>query len=136
MVTLAIGVVVSVAAYFRQREIEQREREAAEIETRIQTRAQEILADYEETGQGWFWETDRRGRSPICRARWPRFSGVRSKISLDGPFSSCSTWPIRPGKGAHAGFPSLGPRQLCRTGRARGDRHGRALVADQWPPDL
>ncbi|GMM62274.1 EAL domain-containing protein [Novosphingobium pituita] len=62
MVTLAIGVVVSVAAYFRQREIEQREREAAEIETRIQTRAQEILADYEETGQGWFWETDRRGQ--------------------------------------------------------------------------
>ena len=27
---------------------------------RIATRAQDILTDYEETGQGWFWETDRR----------------------------------------------------------------------------
>lgn len=62
MITLGIGVAVAVAAYFRQREVEQREREQMEIETRIQTRAQEILADYEETGQGWFWETDRRGQ--------------------------------------------------------------------------
>jgi len=28
---------------------------------RIQTRARDILADYEETRQGWFWESDRRG---------------------------------------------------------------------------
>jgi diguanylate cyclase (GGDEF)-like protein/PAS domain S-box-containing protein len=34
----------------RQREIE-----------RAQIRAEEILSDYEQTGQGWFWETDRRG---------------------------------------------------------------------------
>lgn len=62
LVTLGIGLAVAVAAYFRQREIEARAREQMEIETRIQTRAQEILADYEETGQGWFWETDRRGQ--------------------------------------------------------------------------
>ena len=31
-----------------------------EIE-RAQLRAEELLAEYEETGQGWFWETDRRG---------------------------------------------------------------------------
>ncbi len=28
---------------------------------RIRDRAEDILNDYEETGQGWFWETDRRG---------------------------------------------------------------------------
>ncbi len=28
---------------------------------RAQQRAEEILSDYEQTGQGWFWETDRRG---------------------------------------------------------------------------
>ncbi len=27
---------------------------------RAQTRVRDILGDYEETGQGWFWETDRR----------------------------------------------------------------------------
>ncbi|MFD2782333.1 PAS domain-containing protein [Novosphingobium pokkalii] len=62
LVTLGVGLAVAVAAYFRQREIEARAREQMEIEARIQTRAQEILADYEETGQGWFWETDRRGQ--------------------------------------------------------------------------
>lgn len=28
---------------------------------RVSHRAEDILRDYEETGQGWFWETDRRG---------------------------------------------------------------------------
>lgn len=40
---------------------------------RVQTRARDILADYEETGQGWFWETDRRSlltyvSVPVARA--------------------------------------------------------------------
>ncbi|WP_226636183.1 EAL domain-containing protein [Novosphingobium profundi] len=39
----------------------------AEIEARSerereQRRAEELLNEYEETGQGWFWETDRRGQ--------------------------------------------------------------------------
>ena len=29
---------------------------------RVQQRAYDILVDYEKTGQGWFWETDREGR--------------------------------------------------------------------------
>ncbi len=34
----------------------------AQIEReRAQLRAEEILNDFEQTGQGWFWETDRRG---------------------------------------------------------------------------
>ncbi|MDF8333396.1 EAL domain-containing protein [Novosphingobium cyanobacteriorum] len=61
VLTLGIGSLIAAAAYMRQREIDLKEREKAEEEARIQTRAQEILADYEETGQGWFWETDRRG---------------------------------------------------------------------------
>lgn len=60
ILTLVIGTVIAAAAYMRQREIDVKAREAAEDEARVQTRAQEILADYEETGQGWFWETDRR----------------------------------------------------------------------------
>ncbi|HVR91104.1 MAG TPA: EAL domain-containing protein [Novosphingobium sp.] len=35
--------------------VEQQER------MRSHLRAEEILSDYEQTGQGWFWETDRRG---------------------------------------------------------------------------
>ena len=36
------------------------ETEYKRAQQRIATRAQDILTDYEETGQGWFWETDRR----------------------------------------------------------------------------
>ncbi|MFM9934933.1 MAG: EAL domain-containing protein [Novosphingobium sp.] len=61
IVSLLIGGVIAVAAYMRQHEIDLKVREAVEEGVRLQTRAQEILADYEETGQGWFWETDRRG---------------------------------------------------------------------------
>ncbi|WP_408591711.1 EAL domain-containing protein [Novosphingobium sp.] len=59
--TLAIGGVIAIGAYLRQREIDFIAFEKAEEDSRVQTRAQEILADFEETGQGWFWETDRRG---------------------------------------------------------------------------
>ena len=35
--------------------------EVQQARAREQNRAEDILRDYEETGQGWFWETDRRG---------------------------------------------------------------------------
>ena len=58
---LAIGIVVGIYTSIRQARADtiearrQREREMAQV------RAEEILHDYEQTGQGWFWETDRRG---------------------------------------------------------------------------
>jgi diguanylate cyclase (GGDEF)-like protein/PAS domain S-box-containing protein len=58
---VGLGALVAVVAYVRQSAVDARQREKAEYDLRIQNRAQEILADYEETGQGWFWETDRRG---------------------------------------------------------------------------
>ncbi len=59
--SLVIGGAIAAAAYMHQREVDLKQRLVAEEGMRLQTRAQEILADYEETGQGWFWETDRRG---------------------------------------------------------------------------
>ena len=45
----------------RQEALDQRrEFKHRSAQERAQTRARDILADYEETGQGWFWETDRR----------------------------------------------------------------------------
>ncbi len=55
-VGLAVAVLVT-----REQLLEQKyEFERLETQERVQTRARDILADYEETGQGWFWETDRR----------------------------------------------------------------------------
>ncbi|MEE4154906.1 MAG: EAL domain-containing protein [Erythrobacter sp.] len=39
----------------------ERKRLASEARERVAARAEDILRSFEETGQGWFWETDRRG---------------------------------------------------------------------------
>ncbi len=59
-IALAVATVVAVLVTREQLAEQQEERERREAQDRVQTRARDILADYEETGQGWFWETDRR----------------------------------------------------------------------------
>jgi len=61
VLALIIGGAIGCIAYARQRNIDLAEYQRLQDAAREQTRAQEFLADYEETGQGWFWETDRRG---------------------------------------------------------------------------
>lgn len=39
----------------------ERRRTVREARERVAARAEDILRSFEETGQGWFWETDRRG---------------------------------------------------------------------------
>ncbi|MEQ8412486.1 MAG: EAL domain-containing protein [Erythrobacter sp.] len=40
----------------------QRRRRRSEARERVAARAEDILRSFEETGEGWFWETDRRGQ--------------------------------------------------------------------------
>jgi diguanylate cyclase (GGDEF)-like protein/PAS domain S-box-containing protein len=61
VLVLVTGAAIGALAFARQRETDLIEHNRAVDAAREQTRAQEILADFEETGQGWFWETDRRG---------------------------------------------------------------------------
>ncbi|WP_240624746.1 EAL domain-containing protein [Aurantiacibacter odishensis] len=53
---------LTLAMILSRREMEEQARleETRAAQERINTRAQDILWDYEQTGQGWFWETDRR----------------------------------------------------------------------------
>jgi diguanylate cyclase (GGDEF)-like protein len=85
--SLLIGGVIAGAAYLRQREIDTKGREVVEEGVRVQTRAQEILADYEETGQGWFWETDRRGLLTYLSSRVAETLGCSVDDLLGRPFS-------------------------------------------------
>jgi len=59
---LGFAIALALALYLGQQQMaeQKREEEARAAQERINTRAQDILTDYEETGQGWFWETDRR----------------------------------------------------------------------------
>jgi len=69
LVALAVAILVSREQH-REQQLEEERRRARD---RIQTRARDILADYEETRQGWFWETDRRAlltyvSAPVAQA--------------------------------------------------------------------
>jgi diguanylate cyclase (GGDEF)-like protein/PAS domain S-box-containing protein len=69
LVALLVATLVSREQHHEQRLEEERRR----ARDRIQTRARDILADYEETRQGWFWETDRRAlltyiSAPVAQA--------------------------------------------------------------------
>jgi diguanylate cyclase (GGDEF)-like protein/PAS domain S-box-containing protein len=59
--TLIAGLVVGVIAVYRQSKLDRAVAARQHEVERNQVRAEEILRDYEQTGQGWFWETDRRG---------------------------------------------------------------------------
>ncbi len=60
---LALTAVTPVALLVSRQEakIEREQSEAESTAQRIARRAEDILHDYEQTRQGWFWETDRRG---------------------------------------------------------------------------
>ena len=57
---VAAGITFALMARLEWRAAERR-RTAREARERVAARAEDILRSFEETGQGWFWETDRRG---------------------------------------------------------------------------
>ena len=58
---LAAAVIAGALVTIHQARFDRVRAEEDEALARVRDRAQSILNDYEETGQGWFWETDRRG---------------------------------------------------------------------------
>jgi diguanylate cyclase (GGDEF)-like protein/PAS domain S-box-containing protein len=63
--------IAAFAAFLQNQRNQQYDARQRELE-RVQVRAERLLAEYEQTGLGWFWETDRRGAlaylsPPICR---------------------------------------------------------------------
>ncbi|WP_234024816.1 EAL domain-containing protein [Tsuneonella amylolytica] len=78
-------VLVLVARYHSR--INREEDERQRLLERVRNRAEDILRDYEETGQGWFWETDRRGQLAYVSESVAEAVG-RSKEQLVGrPFT-------------------------------------------------
>ncbi|MBB3858842.1 diguanylate cyclase (GGDEF)-like protein/PAS domain S-box-containing protein [Novosphingobium hassiacum] len=98
-VALLLGAVIALAAYLRQRRIDLFVREKAQIDQRAQTRAQEILSDYEETGQGWFWETDRRGQLTYLSRPVAETIGRKVEELIGRPFSELFNLSEQAGEG-------------------------------------
>ena len=63
-----------------------REAEQRRIE-RAQRRAEELLAEYEKSGQGWFWETDRRGAVTYVSPTIGKQLGRKQNFLVGRPFT-------------------------------------------------
>jgi diguanylate cyclase (GGDEF)-like protein/PAS domain S-box-containing protein len=61
LATLSLGIVLGLWISMRQARSDVEETRRNLKRERNQLRAEEILLDLEQSGQGWFWETDRRG---------------------------------------------------------------------------
>ncbi len=66
----------------------QRQQEQVE---RTQQRAELILSDFEQSRQGWFWETDRRGMITYVSSTVGEELGRKSKEMIGRPFSDLFT---------------------------------------------
>lgn len=86
---LMVAVLVSIEQFRADRK-QDRERETRD---RLQMRASEILADYEETQQGWFWETDRRGLLTYVSAPIAKLMGKTSEELFGQPFTQLFDLP-------------------------------------------
>ena len=59
----------------------------SQMRERERNRAEEILNDYEDTGQGWFWETDRRGHLSYISASVAATLRRKQSDLIQRPFS-------------------------------------------------
>lgn len=85
---LVIGSGIGLAVAMRQVRVAAAESVRRGEQEMRQHRAEELLGEYEETGQGWFWETDRRG---IITYVSPRIAALMEATQEDvagRPFNS------------------------------------------------
>jgi len=99
LLTGGFGAAIATVAYIRQSKVDTRLREQAELEARIRNRAEEILSDYEETGQGWFWETDRRGQIVYLSRPVAEIVGRTVEDLLGRPFAELFNLREQSGEG-------------------------------------
>uniref|UniRef100_UPI00384B38AE EAL domain-containing protein n=1 Tax=Pelagerythrobacter rhizovicinus TaxID=2268576 RepID=UPI00384B38AE len=84
---LSMAVIASAIVATYQTRFERARAEEDEALARIRNRAQSILSDYEETGQGWFWETDRRGNLTYLSPSVATTLGRAENELIGRPFS-------------------------------------------------
>ena len=82
---LAIFVVLCLFLARSQTRIDRQRAERNMADARVRNRAVDILRDYEDTKQGWFWETDRRGQLTYLSEPIARFLGKEAEHYLGRP---------------------------------------------------
>ncbi len=84
---MTIGAAGGMYITMRQAKADAAEARRNRERARAQLRAEEILHDFEQTGQGWFWETDRRGSLVYVSPPIGELLGVDANALLGRPLS-------------------------------------------------
>ncbi|MCB2047720.1 MAG: EAL domain-containing protein [Novosphingobium sp.] len=79
-----VGQYIITRRYLARINSEEAQRMAAE---RVQKRSDELLSEYELSGQGWFWETDRRGNVTYVTQRIAKLVGRAENQIIGKPFT-------------------------------------------------
>lgn len=87
MAGLMLALLVGIRLAMHQARQDEANRAEAEARERAHLRARGILHDYEATGQGWFWETDRRGGLTYISAPIAQMLGQRPESLLGKPLA-------------------------------------------------
>ncbi|MGX7895569.1 EAL domain-containing protein [Tsuneonella sp. HG222] len=87
-VGLAYSFVIAVIVSREQIAMDLREELERQARERVHSRARDILAEYEETGQGWFWETDRRSQLTYVSSPVAEMLGGETEDLLGRPLKT------------------------------------------------
>ncbi|RKF19434.1 EAL domain-containing protein [Altericroceibacterium spongiae] len=87
LAALALAMLITLVVAKRQAVIDRYEAQQLAAIDRLRQRAQDILIDYEETGQGWFWETDRRAQLTYLSEPVARMLGRSSDDLIGRPLT-------------------------------------------------
>ena len=92
---IAAGIALMLIARFEWKDT-QRRRASSEARERVAARAEDILRSFEETGEGWFWETDRRGQLTYISPKAAHVLGKRPGQVIGRPLTEI----VHPAPGA------------------------------------
>jgi len=84
---LFVGACCGYYASLRQANYNRQAQDRQELADRAQQRAELILSDFEQTRQGWFWETDRRGAITYVSPTIGEVLGREADKLIGRPFS-------------------------------------------------
>ncbi len=85
---LLLGLAIAAMVSREQIESDHHDELERQARERVQSRARDILAEYEETGQGWFWETDRRSQLTYISSPVAEMLGREAEELLGKPLRS------------------------------------------------
>ena len=86
MLALVAGGAAGIAISIREARKAEHQRHLEAERERERQRAAALLSEYEATGQGWFWETDRRGMISYVSSRIAKLLGTKPSALIGKPF--------------------------------------------------